>query len=508
MAGRRETGLAAIAGLVAGVVTIGVGALVALVTGPTSDPLVAVGSAFVDATPAWLKQFATTNFGTNDKLVLAIGEVVVLLALAALAGVLAARRWAWGATLVVLLGAGSALAAMRRPEAGALAAVPSIVATVAGLWTLRLLIRRIPGPSASRRQGALERRAFLQASVIAGAAGAFALVLGRAFGANARQAEQARGGLVIPKASTTAAPVPAGVDIGVDGVGPWLTPAGEFYRIDTALTVPSVDPATWSLRIHGMVEQEVTLTWDELLASDLVEAYVTLACVSNPVGGDLISNQKWLGLPIKGLLEKANPTGDADMVLSTSVDGFTAGTPLAVLMDGRDALLAIAMDGQPLPFEHGFPVRMVVPGLYGYVSATKWVKDLEVTRFADAQAYWTQRGWSAEGPIKTQSRIDVPKGGKTVPAGPVVVAGTAWAQHRGVKAVQVRVDDGAWNDATLADDGSIDSWRQWSWTWDASPGDHKLYVRASDPSGPQTGAVQGEVPDGATGYDSVKVKVS
>jgi len=508
MAGRRETGLAAVAGLVAGVVTIGVGALVALVTGPTSDPLVAVGSAFVDATPAWLKQFATTNFGTNDKLVLAIGEVVVLLALAALAGVLAARRWAWGATLVVLLGAGSALAAMRRPEAGALAAVPSIVATVAGLWTLRLLIRRIPGPSASRRQGALERRAFLQASVIAGAAGAFALVLGRAFGANARQAEQARGGLVIPKASTTAAPVPAGVDIGVDGVGPWLTPAGEFYRIDTALTVPSVDPATWSLRIHGMVEQEVTLTWDELLASDLVEAYVTLACVSNPVGGDLISNQKWLGLPIKGLLEKANPTGDADMVLSTSVDGFTAGTPLAVLMDGRDALLAIAMDGQPLPFEHGFPVRMVVPGLYGYVSATKWVKDLEVTRFADAQAYWTQRGWSAEGPIKTQSRIDVPKGGKTVPAGPVVVAGTAWAQHRGVKAVQVRVDDGAWNDATLAADGSIDSWRQWSWTWDASPGDHKLYVRASDPSGPQTGAVQGEVPDGATGYDSVKVKVS
>ena len=508
MAGRRETGLAAVAGLVAGVVTIGVGALVALVTGPTSDPLVAVGSAFVDATPAWLKQFATTNFGTNDKLVLAIGEVVVLLALAALAGVLAARRWAWGATLVVLLGAGSALAAMRRPEAGALAAVPSIVATVAGLWTLRLLIRRIPGPSASRRQGALERRAFLQASVIAGAAGAFALVLGRAFGANARQAEQARGGLVIPKASTTAAPVPAGVDIGVDGVGPWLTPAGEFYRIDTALTVPSVDPSTWSLRIHGMVEQEVTLTWDELLASDLVEAYVTLACVSNPVGGDLISNQKWLGLPIKGLLEKANPTGDADMVLSTSVDGFTAGTPLGVLMDGRDALLAIAMDGQPLPFEHGFPVRMVVPGLYGYVSATKWVKDLEVTRFADARAYWTQRGWSAEGPIKTQSRIDVPKGGKTVPAGPVVVAGTAWAQHRGVKAVQVRVDDGAWNDATLADDGGIDSWRQWSWTWDASPGDHKLYVRASDPSGPQTGAVQGEVPDGATGYDSVKVKVS
>ncbi|WP_028050312.1 molybdopterin-dependent oxidoreductase [Cellulomonas sp. URHD0024] len=508
MAGRRTTALAAVAGLVAGVVTIGVGACVSLLTGPTSDPLVAVGSAFVDATPQWLKQFATTNFGTNDKLVLRIGEVVVVLALAALAGVLAARRWAWGATLVVLLGAASAFAAVARPDAGALAVVPSVVGTVAGLWTLRFLVRRIPDESGSAGKASLERRQFLQASLVAGAAGTVALFLGRTFGANARAAQASRGGVVIPKATTTAAPVPAGVDIGVEGVEPWLTPADEFYRIDTALVVPTVDPATWKLRIHGLVEQEVTLTWDELIASDLVEAYVTLACVSNPVGGTLISNQKWLGLPIKGLLEKARPTGDADMVLSTSVDGFTAGTPLEVLMDGRDALLAIAMDGEPLPFEHGFPVRMVVPGLYGYVSATKWVKDLEVTRFADAEAYWTQRGWSAEGPIKTQSRIDVPRPGTTVPAGSVVVAGTAWAQHRGVTKVQVRVDDGSWSDATLADDGGIDSWRQWSWTWDASPGDHQLFVRAFDPQGPQTGAVQGEVPDGATGYDTFSVKVS
>ncbi|WP_426592830.1 molybdopterin-dependent oxidoreductase [Cellulomonas sp. McL0617] len=508
MAGRRETGLAAAAGLVAGVVTIGVGALVAFLTGPTSDPLVAVGSAFVDATPQWLKQFATTNFGTNDKLVLGITEVVILLALAALAGVLAARRWAWGATLVVLLGAASALAAIGRPDAGSFAGLPSVLGTVAGLFTLRLLVRRIPLPTSSKRKAALERRDFLRASLIAGALGAVALFVGRSLGAAARGAQSARDHLVIPKATTPAAPVPTGVDVGVQGVEPWLTPAGDFYRIDTALTIPHVDPTSWSLRLHGMVEKEVTLSWDELLASDLVEAYVTLACVSNPVGGDLISNQKWLGLPIKGLLERAKPTGDADMVLSTSVDGFTAGTPLTVLMDGRDALLAIAMDGQPLPFEHGFPVRMVVPGLYGYVSATKWVTDLEVTRFADAQSYWTKRGWSPQGPVKTQSRIDVPRSSTTVPAGSVVVAGTSWAQHRGVKGVQVRVDDGAWNDATLAADGGIDSWRQWTWSWDASPGDHKLYVRAFDPQGPQTGAVQGEVPDGATGYDSVHVTVS
>ena len=509
MATRQQTGLAAVAGLVAGIVTLGVGALVALVTGATSDPIVAVGSAFVDATPAWLKSFATSTFGTSDKLVLGLGEVVVLLALAALAGILAAHRWAWGAILVVLLGAGAAFAATARPDAGALAGLASVAGTVAGLYTLRLLLRRIPETtSGSARQRSADRRGFLQASLVAGALGIVAVLIGRTVGAGARGAQTARADLVIPTPATTVAPVPAGVDIGVSGVGPWQTPAADFYRIDTALVVPHVDPSGWSLRVHGMVEQEITLTWAELLASPLVEAWVTLACVSNPVGGDLVGNQKWLGLPIKGLLERARPTGDADMVLSTSVDGFTAGTPLAALTDGRDALLAIAMDGRPLPFEHGFPVRMVVPGLSGYVSATKWVTDLEVTRFADASAYWTNRGWSAEGPVKTQSRIEVPRPGESVSAGKVVVAGTAWAQHRGITAVQVRVDDGSWNDATLADDGSVDSWRQWSWSWDATPGDHQLYVRASDPQGPQTGAVQGEVPDGATGYDSVRVTIS
>ncbi|MBO3083785.1 molybdopterin-dependent oxidoreductase [Cellulomonas sp. zg-ZUI188] len=505
MAGRRD-GLAALAGIAAGAVTVGVGALVALVAGPTSDPLVAVGSAFVDATPGWLKDVAVSTFGTADKVVLGIGEAVVLLALAALAGVLAARRWAWGATLVVVLGAVAGLAAMGRPEAGILAPAPAIAGAIAGLLVLRELIRRLP--AAEPRDEGVQRRTFLQAALAAGALGVVAVVVGRAIGAGARGAQAARTALRIPRATTTAAPVPAGVQVGVDGVGPWQTPAAEFYRIDTALVVPQVDPSTWSLRVHGMVEQEITLTWDELLAGDLVEAWVTLACVSNPVGGDLIGNQLWLGLPIADLLARARPTGDADMVLSRSVDGFTASTPLEALTDGRDALLAIAMDGEPLPLEHGFPVRMVVPGLYGYVSATKWVTDLEVTRFADATSYWTDRGWSPEGPVKTQSRIEVPRHGSSVPAGSVVVAGTAWAQHRGVTGVQVRVDEGSWNDATLADDGGIDTWRQWSWTWDAEPGSYLLYVRASDPQGPQTGAVADVVPDGATGYDSVRVTVT
>ena len=508
MAGRRDTGLAALAGLAAGAVTLGVGSLVALLTGPSTDPLVAVGAAFVDATPAWLKDFAASTFGTADKVVLAIGEVVVVLALAALAGVLAARRWAWGATLVVVLGAVAGLAAMGRPDAGMLAAAPAVVGAIAGLLTLRELVRRLPGAPQRPRPEGVERRTFLQATAAAGALGVVGVVIGRVIGAGARGAQSARSAIQIPRPATTAAPVPAGVDIGVDGVEPWQTPADEFYRIDTALVVPQVDPQTWSLRVHGMVEEEVTLTWDELLDSDLVEAWVTLACVSNPVGGDLIGNQLWLGMPIADLLARARPTADADMVLSRSVDGFTASTPLAALTDGRDALLAIAMDGEPLPVEHGFPVRMVVPGLYGYVSATKWVTELRVTRFADATAYWTDRGWSAEGPVKTQSRIEVPTQGNSVPAGSVVVAGTAWAQHRGITGVQVRVDDGDWNDATLADDGGIDSWRQWSWTWDAEPGSHELFVRASDPQGPQTGAVADVIPDGATGYDAVRVIVT
>lgn len=508
MAGRRDTGLAALAGLAAGAVTLGVASLVALLTGPTTDPLVAVGGAFVDATPAWLKDFAASTFGTADKVVLGIGEVVVVLALAALAGVLAARRWAWGATLVVVLGAVAGLAAMGRPDAGTLAAVPSVAGAIGGLLTLRELIRRLPGAPGRPRPEGVQRRAFLQVTAAAGALGVVGVLVGRAVGATARGAQTARAAIRIPRPAVTAPPVPAGVQVDVDGVVPWQTPADEFYRIDTALVVPQVDPETWTLRVHGMVEEEVTLTWDELVESDLVEAWVTLACVSNPVGGDLIGNQKWLGMPIADLLARARPTGDADMVLSRSVDGFTASTPLAALTDGRDALLAIAMDGEPLPVEHGFPVRMVVPGLYGYVSATKWVTELKLTRFSDETAYWTDRGWSPQGPIKTQSRIEVPRPGASVSAGPVVVAGTAWAQHRGVTRVQVRVEQGSWSDATLADDGGIDSWRQWSWTWDAVPGEYQLYVRASDPQGYQTGARADVIPDGATGYDTVRVRVT
>jgi DMSO/TMAO reductase YedYZ molybdopterin-dependent catalytic subunit len=301
--------------------------------------------------------------------------------------------------------------------------------------------------------------------------------------------------------------VPASATLDVEGISPWVVPNADFYRIDIALQVPAIDPGDWTLRIHGQVENEVVLTWAELTALPLEEHYVTLACVSNEVGGDLIGNAKWLGYPLRELLAKAKPLAGADMALSSGPDGFTAGTPLEVLQDPkRAALLAIGMNGEPLPLEHGFPARMVVPGLYGYVSATKWVTDIDITRFADAEGYWTPRGWSEKGPVKISSRIDTPLGG--VSSGDVTVAGVAWAQHTGISRVEVQVDGGAWQDAELATVVTVDSWLQWRFRWQAAAGSHTLRVRATDANGlVQTEADAPPAPDGSTGYHEVQVSV-
>src|SRR5690606_4956716 len=308
--------------------------------------------------------------------------------------------------------------------------------------------------------------------------------------------------------AVAAAPVPAGATLDVPGIAPLVTPNADFYRIDTALLVPSIDPANWSLKVTGMVDREVTLTFDELLALPLEESYTTLACVSNYVGGGLIGNALWLGYPIRHLLAEAGPQAGADMVLSRSADGFTASTPIEALTDERNAILAVAMNGEPLPTQHGFPVRMVVPGLFGYVSATKWVTELRVTRFADETAYWTDRGWSSHGPVKLSSRIDVPREAQRVAAGTVTLAGVAWSQHVGVSRVEVRVDDDEWVDAVLAEAISPDTWRQWSFAWEAQPGLHELTVRATDAKGRlQTAEFADVVPDGATGHHSIVVTV-
>ena len=304
------------------------------------------------------------------------------------------------------------------------------------------------------------------------------------------------------------APIPPTVQPKGVALPSFITSNDDFYRIDTALTVPQVSRADWQLKIHGMVDREITYRFEDLERFEVVEKVVTLTCVSNPVGGDLISNASWTGYRVRDLLADAGVHPDADMVLSKSSDGFTAGTPVEALTDGRDALLAIGMNGEPLPTDHGYPARLVVPGLYGYVSATKWVVDLELTRFDKAEAYWTRLGWSPRGPIKTESRIDVPRSGQDVARGPVTFGGVAWAQNRGVKAVEVRIDDGPWQQAQLGASYSNDAWRLWSFPWQAeASGPHTISVRATD----NTGAVQTEqwadpVPDGATGWHSVVLR--
>jgi DMSO/TMAO reductase YedYZ molybdopterin-dependent catalytic subunit len=289
---------------------------------------------------------------------------------------------------------------------------------------------------------------------------------------------------------------------------PFYTPNADFYRVDTALTVPKLDAATWSLRISGMVDRPVTLSFDDLLARPLVERDITLTCVSNEVGGPYVGNARWTGVLLAPLLEELGVQPGAEQVLSTSSDGWTCSTPTSAISDGRDAMLAIAMNGEPLPLEHGFPVRMVVPGLYGYVSATKWVTELELTTF-DETAYWTTRGYAEQAPIKLSSRIDTPKPLATVAAGPVAVAGVAWAQGTGIAAVEVSIDEGPWQRARLAGEAGVDTWRQWVLPWDATPGSHRLVVRATDKRGrTQTATRRPVAPDGATGRQEVLVTVA
>ncbi|SFR83109.1 DMSO/TMAO reductase YedYZ, molybdopterin-dependent catalytic subunit [Agromyces sp. CF514] len=520
--------LPASAGVASVIAAAGVGELAAALLAPASSPFAVVGSLLIDLAPPWAKDAAIALFGTADKAALLVGIAIVLLAVAAGAGVLEARRPPWGQVFFWVLGGVGVLAAMTRANASMLAFAPAALAAVAGVVTLRLLVQRLPGSvSAARADAAvpassdgrkdaaspspapapIDRRRFLVWAGGAAAIGALAAIGGYALQAGSRAVTAVRQAIRLPAAVNTA-PIPAGAELGLDGLTPVVTPNAQFYRIDTALAVPAVEPADWSLRIHGDVEHEVVLTWDELLALPLEESVTTLACVSNEVGGGLIGNAVWLGYPIRELLARAVPGADADMVLSRSIDGFTASTPLEVLQDDRNAILAVGMNGEPLPSEHGFPVRMVVPGLYGYVSATKWVTELEVTRFDAASAYWTDRGWSERGPIKLQSRIDVPRSGQGLSAGPVVVAGVAWHQHVGVAAVDVQVDDGPWQAATLATPISADTWVQWRFEWQATSGSHTLRVRATGADGEvQTSKQQGVVPDGATGLHSRDVNV-
>ncbi|PTL74398.1 oxidoreductase [Rathayibacter caricis DSM 15933] len=508
---RRAALLAILTGIVAAAVALASAELVAVFTGAGGGPLVAVGGFVIDIVPAGVKDATIALFGTGDKLVLLLSLAFAVALLAIAAGLLEFRRPPFGALLLVVVAGLGALASVTREGATGLAAAPSIVGMVAGVLVLRTAAARLRGWEQEPARGGTDRRSFLRLVGVAGAAAVVVGVGARMATAASAAVTAVREAVALPRAASPAPAVPpTAVLDDVEGISSFVTPNAEFYRIDTALSVPSVDPAEWSLRIHGMVEEEVELTWDELLALPLEEHLVTLSCVSNEVGGDLIGTALWLGYPIRELLARARPTAGADMVLSRSIDGFTASSPLDVLQDeGRASILAVGMNGEPLPLEHGFPVRMVVPGLYGYVSATKWVTELEVTTFADDLAYWSTRGWSERGPIKVESRIDVPRQGQAVSAGTVAVAGVAWAPHTGISKVEVQVDGGEWREARLAEAVTADTWIQWVLEWDATPGDHVLTVRGTDSEGlVQTADEARPAPDGATGHHRRTIAVA
>ncbi|MFI8823385.1 molybdopterin-dependent oxidoreductase [Streptomyces sp. NPDC053431] len=507
--------LAALGGLVAGYGGLAVAALVAVLVRPEAGPVPAVGDAVVDRTPAGIKEWAIRTFGESDKAVLEFGILVLLAGLAAALGLLALRRPVAAVAGVAVLGAVGALAAVTRPDSTSPAdALPSLVGAAAAAVVLYVLARRLTAPRAGAA-AAPDRRGFLLtgAGMVLGATGA--MVLARSVGSTrSEHATASRNALRLPRPASPAPAVPRGAQLPVEGISPFVTPNRDFYRVDTALVVPRVDADTWQLRVHGRgVPRERVFTLAELMRREVVERDVTLACVSNEVGGPLVGNARWLGVRLADLLRECgvrppSAGGPADQLVARSVDGMTIGTPVEAVMDGRDALLAFGMNGEPLPFEHGFPVRMVVPGLYGYVSACKWIASVELTTFAAYDAYWVPRGWAAQAPIKTESRIDTPRAFGRATAGTVAVAGVAWAQHRGVSRVQVRVDDGPWQDAELGAEDSRDTWRQWVHRWQAEPGRHTLTVRATDGTGAvQTEQRQGTMPDGATGYHSVVVTV-
>jgi DMSO/TMAO reductase YedYZ molybdopterin-dependent catalytic subunit len=510
-------GWAALVGLLAVAAALAAGQLVAGLVAPASSPYLAVGDTVVRLSPHWLTEFAKATFGTADKPVLLTGMAVVIVAVAALAGLAARRHPGPGVVVVIVLGVAGVAAVMYAPAFAPLDMLAPTASLVVGVgvlrWLHRLALSAAAGPDdpAVAPPGGLTRRALLVRSsaavgVASLAGGAGGLWLGRGV-ADSRGAVTAR--LAAAQLTERAPAIPATAAFPELGTPTFLTPNPDFYRIDVALRVPVLSAEDWSMRVHGMVDNELTLTFDDLLSRPLVERPITLACVSNPVGGDLISTATFTGVDLRELLMEAGVRPGADQAFSTSVDGWYTGTPVDVLLEpGRGAMLAIGMNGEALPLEHGFPVRMVVPGLYGFVSATKWINDLELTTFDAKAGYWLKRGWAERAPIKTQSRIDSPRGFASLPAGRVTVAGIAWSQPTGIGRVEVRMDGGPWQEAELATDVSGDTWRMWRADFDLAPGGHTVQSRATAADGVvQTEAQAEPVPDGATGWPEVSFAV-
>ncbi|HEX7225984.1 MAG TPA: molybdopterin-dependent oxidoreductase [Candidatus Limnocylindria bacterium] len=498
---------AAVAGVAAGAAALGAAELLAGLLPGAASPIIAIGDFVISLQPPGAKQFIVDLFGEADKLLLNLFIVAVALAVAAGLGIVARTRGDLARIGFAGFGLLALGASLRAPLAAPLTSlIVAVVAVVVAIVVLGWLLRRGTGPAAAEMPAWGRRRFLVQSgAIVAAAAGSG--VLGRVLLDRGRVAAIP---VALPEAESTAAPLPGGVSLDVADLSPIVTPNERFYRIDTALLVPRPDIATWRLRVTGMVDRPLELTYDELVARPLVEQYVTIACVSNEVGGNLVGNALWRGVRLKDLLEEAGVRPESTQIVGRAVDGFTVGFPTVwALADDREALVAVGMNGDPLPADHGYPARLIVPGLYGYVSATKWLTEIELTTLDAFDAYWIPLGWAKEAPILTQSRIDTPRDGASVSAGTVPIAGVAWAPDRGIAGVDVQVDDGTWQPAELSAAISDATWLQFLHRWDATPGEHTIRVRATDGTGEvQTDETSRPAPDGARGHHTIRVRVS
>jgi DMSO/TMAO reductase YedYZ molybdopterin-dependent catalytic subunit len=505
MLSKGRTRIDGLLGLVAVGAGLALAQLLASLKGNLNAPVVSIGNRVIDHVPASVKEFAIRTFGIDDKKALVITIYLVILILAVLIGHAYFAEQRRRAHLIVIAMAGiAAISSLFDANSDVLSLLPSLVAGATAIWILHILENRTK--DTNLEDGTLNRRDLLKTVGFIAVGSAGAVVAGNFF-RNHASAQLQRLNIVLPKALKFLPPPPNDPALTTPGLSRLFTPNGEFYRIDTAIIVPNINIDTWRLRIDGMVDNPAEFTYKELTNRPVFQLDDTIACVSNEVGGSLVGNARWLGVRLDDLIKEASPSGSADQVMGHSVDGFTAGFPLAAL-DGRDAMIAIGMNGEPLPLDHGFPARIIVPGLYGYVSATKWLTRIEVTRFDKAEGYWVPRGWSAKAPIKTSSRIDTPMIGSSVKAGKRAVAGVAWAPTRGISKVEVRVDSGPWRVATLGPALAKTTWRQWWIDWDAKPGMRSISVRATD----GTGALQSSksvpvAPNGAEGWHTVDVTV-
>ena len=492
-----------LAGILAGFAGLATSYATAMVLTIRESPVVAVAEMVIKVTPGSLAERAIDVLGLYDKPALIGGILLFLLGAFALAGSLAEKTW-WRALPVWLVLAALGLFAVTQQRgSGLVDTLPVLVGLLTWVTAHSALTDALYRAQRRPDLQSPERRVFLMVAGAVGVAAVGIAVAGRFVGAGRRQVEVSRRLLRLP--GVTRREPPPNTSVGLAGVSPWQTPNEDFYLIDTTIAKPAIDPEDWSIRIHGLVDRELTLTYSDLVARQVTEAWITLNCVSNEVGGGLVGNAWWSGVRIADLLEEVGVDPSADCVLQTSHDGWTCATPIEALTDDRDAMLAVAMNGRPLPIEHGFPVRTIVPGLYGYVSGTKWVVDYEVSTFDRAVGYWTTRGWSAQGPVKIASRIDVPRSGDDVAVGQVSVGGVAWHQQTGIEAVEVQLDGNAWERAELGGVPSLDTWAQWALTLDVPEGDHVLRVRAIGKDGETQTSVERDVaPDGSTGLHTIE----